>query len=89
MPRYDFKCRAGHVTEALFPMAHVPPVTSCSTCKRTAKRVFSPPAAIHFRGPGFYSTDVRGRLGRKRRANPGDDLPVEFDHGAARIADAI
>jgi hypothetical protein len=69
-------------------MAEVPAVVTCR-CNRTAKRVFSPPAAIHFRGGGFYATDVTGRIHRKRRPNPGDDLPVEFDTPAARIADAI
>lgn len=89
MPRYDFCCPEGHVTEAIFPMAEVPAEIICPDCATAAKRVFTPPAAIHFKGPGFYSTDVKGRLERKRRPNPGDDLPVEFDHGAARIADAI
>lgn len=61
----------------------------CATCGKPAQRRFTVPAAIHFKGPGFYSTDVKGTLHRKRRANPGDDLPKEFDSGAARVADAI
>jgi putative FmdB family regulatory protein len=89
VPRYDYRCAKGHVTEARFPMAEVPPDITCGFCSDTAKRVFQAPAAIHFRGPGFYSTDVKGRIGRKRRSNPGDDLHTEFDAPAARIADAI
>ena len=69
-------------------MADVPPSIECM-CGETADRIYGPPAAIHFRGPGFYSTDVKGRVGRKRRPNPGDDLHKEFDAPAARIADAI
>ncbi len=69
-------------------MAEVPPAITCG-CEREARRVFTPPAAIHFRCGGFYSTDVRGKLHRKRRPNPGDDLPVEFDAPVARIADVI
>ena len=70
-------------------MAEVPGQIDCPECDGGAFRVFSPPAAIHFRGGGFYETDVRQKLHRKRRKNPGDDLPVEFDVGAARIADAL
>lgn len=88
MPRYDFECSAGHREEHEFSMAEVPAAVRCS-CRRKARRVFAPPAAIHFRGPGFYSTDVNGRIHRKRRPNPGDDLHREFDHAAARIADGI
>lgn len=89
MPRYDFRCPAGHVTEHTFSMAEVPAATGCRMCMREAKRVYQAPAAIHFHGLGFYATDVTGRIGRRRRKNPGDDLPVEFDDAAARIADAI
>lgn len=89
MPTYDFKCSAGHVTEHVCPMSEIPETVLCENCRRRGQRVFSAPAAILFRGGGFYSTDVNGRVRRKRRPNPGDDLPVEFDHGAARIADAI
>lgn len=88
MPRYDFRCEAGHVTETIHPMADVPAEVPCQ-CGEIARRVFHVPAAIHFKGPGFYATDVTSRLHRKRRPNPGDALAKEFDHGAARIADAI
>jgi putative FmdB family regulatory protein len=88
MPAYDFRCKQGHVTERRFSMADVPSIITCR-CNRSARRVFAPPAAIHFRGSGFYATDVTGRVHRRRRPNPGDDLPVEFDTAAARIADAV
>lgn len=89
MPRYDYRCEfCGATTERLFPMAEVPAEVTCE-CDAIAHRVYAPPAAIHFHGAGFYSTDVKGALHRRRRPNAGDDLPKEFDHGAARIADAI
>jgi putative FmdB family regulatory protein len=88
VPRYDFKCKAGHVTERTFGMADVPPDVVCD-CGRESKRIYQAPAAIHFHGLGFYATDVTSRIHRRRRKNPGDDLPVEFDDAAARIADAI
>lgn len=90
MARYDFKCADGHVNEVTVSMAEIDRVeVQCATCGKVAERVFQVPAAIHFKGPGFYSTDVKGRLERKRRRNVADDLPKEHDRGAARIADAI
>lgn len=80
-------------------MAEVPEHTVCIECISgeplaateyvVARRVFSPPAAIHFHGPGFYSTDVKGTLHRRRRRNAGDDLHREFQADTAKIADAI
>lgn len=89
MPRYDYRCEfCGATIEREFPMAEVPAEVTCE-CEAPAHRVFSSPAAIHFKGGGFYATDVKGTVGRRRRPNPGDDLHKGFDHGAARIADAI
>lgn len=90
MPRYDYRCdECATVTEAIYPMAEVPATHACVSCGTNARRLFHPPAAIHFHGPGFHATDVTGRVGRKRRPNPGDSLHRDFDHGAARIAAAI
>ena len=91
MPRYDYRCPHGHLTEAIFPMSEIPERIVCTRCPdaEAAGRVYRPPAAIHFKGPGFYTTDVKGRVNRRRRPNVGDDLPKEFDHAAAKIADAI
>ena len=69
-------------------MLDIPTAVACP-CGGHADRVYQAPAAIHFHGLGFHATDVTGRLHRRRRPNPGDDLPVEFDDAAARIADAI
>lgn len=55
-------------------------------CGKIAERVFAPPAAIHYRGRGFYATDVKGAQERKRRPNPGDDLFIGHDPQAAAIA---
>lgn len=89
MARYDYRCADGHTVEETYPMGEAPEVKDCSVCDGDARRVFHTPAAIHFHGPGFYATDVKGKLHRRRRRNPGDDLHKEFDHGTARIADAI
>lgn len=89
MARYDFRCEAHGVFEHVCGMTEVEETTPCPTCGEPARRIFAPPAAIHFRAGGFYATDVAGKLHRKRRKNAGDDLPKEFDADAARIAAAI
>lgn len=117
MPRYDFRCPHGHVTEAIFSMSDVPASIRCGgehtaisvmsadtipvegigdaiwgrdgyECLATADRVFHAPGAVHFKGPGFYSTDVKGRVERKRRRNAGDGLPAG-DADTHRIAKHI
>jgi putative FmdB family regulatory protein len=89
MARYDFTCPEHGTFEHVCGMAEVEETEPCPECGQPAQRIFQVPAAIHFKGPGFYATDVTGRLHRKRRKNPGDDLPKEFDHDAARIAAGI
>lgn len=90
MATYEYQCPDGHLTELVQAMsAPTPEVTECEACSLRAQRVFTPPAAIHFRGPGFYSTDVKGRAGRRRRPNAGDDLYRGNDESADTIAKAI
>jgi putative FmdB family regulatory protein len=71
MPRYDYRCESGHVTEVERSITEPPlDLVGCSSCRRSTRRVFAPPSAIDCRGPGFYATDVKGRVERKRRPNP-------------------
>lgn len=102
MPRYDYVCPNGHVTERTFAMADMPTHVECDApmdpedaagfrlsepiCGQEARRLLTPPAAIHFHGPGFYATDVKGAQQRRRRPNAGDDLRRFHDPDAARIA---
>lgn len=88
MPTYSYRCPEDHQSEQVFKMADVPEHVECE-CGKRAIRVWEAPAAIHFHGGGFYSTDVTSRLHRKRRSNPGDDLPIEYDTGAGYIADHL
>lgn len=92
MARYEFLCPDGHLTEITQPMADtVPEQVACADgpCDQPAARVWEPPAAIHYKGRGFYSTDVKGAQERRRRKNPGDDLPVGHDPVAAAIARSL
>lgn len=90
MPSYIFQCDRAHVTE-LVQSIHddLPATVTCEACQRPAQRVFLPPAAIHFRGRGFYATDVKGSQERKRRPNPGDGLHIGHDDQAAAIARSL
>jgi putative FmdB family regulatory protein len=88
LPTYSFRCPDDHLTEGVFKMTGIPEHLDCE-CGKRARRVFEAPAAIHFKAGGFYQTDVREKLHRRRRPNAGDDLHREYDHAAAHIADGL
>jgi putative FmdB family regulatory protein len=55
MPIYEYRCPDGHTFEVFQRMAD-DPVTKCEVCGKPVERVFHP-IAVHFKGPGFYTTD--------------------------------
>jgi putative FmdB family regulatory protein len=66
MPLYEYKCKKGHVFDAIQSFSE-DPLSTCEICGAKAERVLSAPA-IHFKGSGFYNTDY----GTKRRAKEKD-----------------
>jgi putative FmdB family regulatory protein len=62
MPIYEYRCTNDHRFEVLQRFADEP-LSECEVCGAPASRVLYP-AAIHFKGSGFYSTDY-GRHARK------------------------
>ena len=90
MPSYLFKCQGCRRTKELVQSIHddLPEDVPCQ-CGERAPRVFLPPAAIHFKGRGFYATDVKGSQERQRRPNPGDGLHTAHDPQAAAIARSL
>jgi putative FmdB family regulatory protein len=62
MPIYEYRCTNDHRFEVLQRFSDEP-LTECEACGAPASRVLYP-AAIHFKGSGFYSTDY-GRRARK------------------------
>ena len=62
MPIYEYKCRNGHVFEAIQSMSD-DPLAECEVCGAPVERVFHP-VAVHFKGSGFYTTDY----GSKKKA---------------------
>jgi putative FmdB family regulatory protein len=70
MPIYEYRCPEGHTFE-LFQRMTDPAPDACDVCGATPVTKVLYPAAIHFKGSGFYSTDY-GRGSRKRDGKDGD-----------------
>lgn len=64
MPIYEYRCPKGHTFDLLQRMSDAPPKV-CEICGAAPVEKVLYPAAIHFKGSGFYSTDY-GRGGRKK-----------------------
>jgi putative FmdB family regulatory protein len=74
MPIYEYRCPNGHTFE-LFQRMTDPPPGACEICGAAPVSKVLYPAAIHFKGSGFYSTDY-GR-GSKRRDGKEEGAPAE------------
>jgi putative FmdB family regulatory protein len=75
MPTYEYRCPKGHTFE-LFQRMSDPPAETCQICGEGPVVKVLYPAAIHFKGSGFYSTDYgRGskRAGAKESSDGGGD----------------
>jgi putative FmdB family regulatory protein len=70
MPIYEYRCPQGHTFE-LFQRMSDPPAEACEVCGASPVEKVLYPAAIHFKGSGFYSTDY-GRGSRRPAAKDGD-----------------
>jgi predicted nucleic acid-binding Zn ribbon protein len=66
VPRYDFRCEAGHRFELELPFGS-DMEQPCVRCDKTARRGFNTPL-FRYRGMGFYTTDTR-----KNRRKPEKD----------------
>ena len=75
MPIYEYRCPEGHTFE-LFQRMSDPEPSECQICGAKPVQKVLYPAAIHFKGSGFYSTDY-GRAGRKKDASKDGDGPSE------------
>lgn len=70
MPTYEYRCPNGHTFE-LFQRMSDPPAETCQICGEGPVVKVLYPAAIHFKGSGFYSTDY-GRGNRRPASKDGD-----------------
>jgi putative FmdB family regulatory protein len=71
MPIYEYRCPNGHTFEVFQRMADAP-AEVCEVCGEGPLTKVLYPAAIHFKGSGFYSTDY-GRGGRRSATKDGGD----------------
>jgi putative FmdB family regulatory protein len=69
MPIYEYRCPEGHTFE-LFQRMSDPPPSDCQICGSAPLTKVLYPAAIHFKGSGFYSTDY-GRAKKRRDGDAG------------------
>jgi putative FmdB family regulatory protein len=83
MPIYEYRCPKGHTFE-LFQRMSDPAPETCQICGEGPVTKVLYPAAIHFKGSGFYSTDY-GR-GSKRSA-PKESSDGSGDSGEKTSAD--
>jgi putative FmdB family regulatory protein len=72
MPIYEYRCPKGHTFE-LFQRMTDPSPGECQICGASPVTKVLYPAAVHFKGSGFYATDY-GRGAKKREgAKEGSD----------------
>jgi putative FmdB family regulatory protein len=62
MPIYEYRCPNGHTFE-LFQRMSDPSPSECQICGAGPVHKVLYPAAIHFKGSGFYSTDYGKQAG--------------------------
>jgi putative FmdB family regulatory protein len=79
MPIYEYRCPKGHTFEVFQRMSD-PAVSECQICGESPVVKVLYPAAIHFKGSGFYSTDY-GRGRKRESAKDGDVTPPEKGKG--------
>ena len=74
MPLYEYECdECGRRFELIRKFSD-PPVTSCTTCNGSVRKLFSSPA-IQFKGTGWYVTDYARKpsAGQAESATSADD----------------
>jgi putative FmdB family regulatory protein len=84
MPIYEYRCPNGHTFE-LFQRMSDPPPETCQICGEGPVTKVLYPAAIHFKGSGFYSTDY-GRGSKRAGAKESSD-GAGGDSGEKKSAD--
>ena len=71
MPIYEYRCPEGHTFE-LFQRMSDPPPSECQICGAKPLQKVLHPAAIHYKGSGFYSTDYGRGSGKKDGSKDGE-----------------
>lgn len=85
MPIYEYKCPEGHVFE-LFQRFADAPAETCQVCGASPVVKVLYPAAVHFKGSGFYTTDYQ-KAGKKRGGS-GEGSSSSSDGGSSSSGDS-
>jgi putative FmdB family regulatory protein len=82
VPKYDYRCSAGHQYEKREGF-DAPAVQTCEVCGIEARRVLTPPAIV-FKGSGWYVTDSRSASSAVSSSSNGNGTSSEStsDKGA-------
>lgn len=75
MPIYEYRCPNAHTFELFQRISDSPPA-DCQICGAAPLTKVLYPAAIHFKGSGFYATDY-GRAVGKRDTSADGGAPAE------------
>ena len=86
MPIYEYRCPEGHTFE-LFQRMTDPSPAVCEECGASPVAKVLYPAAIHFKGSGFYSTDY-GRGGKRRDGKEGEAGAADAKPGETKSGEA-
>jgi putative FmdB family regulatory protein len=86
MPKYDYRCSAGHLYEKREGF-DAPPLQPCQQCGLEARRVLTSPAIV-FKGSGWYITDSRGSKGAATPAAEGADAESKNGESAPAAGEA-
>lgn len=69
MPTYEYRCPDGHLFEKTFPRIQSKRFAKCPVCGKSAERLISGGAGVHFKGSGFYATDYKRPAGASEKAD--------------------
>jgi putative FmdB family regulatory protein len=81
VPIYEYKCPEGHVFEVFQRFADAP-IEVCEVCGASPVVKVLYPAAVHFKGSGFYTTDY-AKAGKKRPSGEGSSSSSSSEGGSS------
>lgn len=68
MPTYEYECESCGYRFEKFQSMTDKPLSRCSKCKKSLRRLIGNGGGIIFKGSGFYATDYRKSAGKEKSA---------------------
>ena len=82
MPLYDFRCDAGHLAEAHYALAAVPPCVDCRVCGEPARRLLAAPHLGRSGSSAYRLIEQTSRSAHEpavvRSTGPGSGSPARY-----------